>query len=319
MKTSITKLKSSLLLLALCSGGVFAKPVAQVTGLTGSVFVITAQGKTHTLSINDHLEHESEILVDEDATVVLNDYYDASYSFTGGSHAKFYDKSIQLKKGKTWVKGQGHKQSLVLTTANGHVNYKHAEFIATFDQASSKSQFLVVGGDIEVSNILNSELRYTVQAGSFSLIDPDQENGIPRAPTKVGLSSLNHALAEFKVVPKAHRQAAPTRSIASVAPQAPKERGEITFIRSHRMPASVSSVKTPKKSSLGDAPIRFYGVSAPVKKRNPASVMPQKMPAPAPQSVKIDPEFYRSLKIEVAEQPKHPKELERLIEDLRSY
>lgn len=315
MKTSITKLKSSLFLLTLFSGVALARPVAQVTGLSGSVFVITAQGKTHTLSMNDHLEHQSEILVDEDATVVLNDYYDASYSFTGGSHAKFYDKSIQLKKGKTWVKGLGNKQALVLTTANGHVNYKHAEFIATFDQASSKSQFLVVNGDVEVSNILNSELRYTVQAGTFSLIDPEKENGIPRAPTKVGLSSLNNALAEFKVVPKSSNQ---TRSIASVTP---KEKGQITFIRSHRMPASVSAVKKQYKASLEDAPIRFYGLSAPAKQRRPASVMPvpQKLITPVPQAVKIDPEFYRSLKREVADQPKHPKELESLIEDLRSY
>lgn len=315
MKTSITKLKSSLFLVALFSGAALAKPVAQVTGLTGSVFVITAQGKTNTLSVNDHLDHESEILVDEDATVVLNDYYDSSYSFTGGSHAKFYDKSVQLKKGKAWVKGQGKKQQLVLTTANGHVNYKHAEFIATFDQASSKSQFLVVNGDVEVSNILNSELRYTVQAGTFSLIDPDKENGIPRAPTKVGLASLNNALAEFKVVPKT-TSPAPVRSIASVAA---KQKGEITFIRSHRMPASVSAPKRQKKASLGDAPIRFYGMKPVEKKRQPASVMPQKIAAPEPQSVKIDPEFYRSLKKEVAEQPKHPKELQSLIEDLRSY
>lgn len=314
MKTSITKLKSSLAIAVLLSGAAVAKPVAQVTGLTGSVFVITAQGKTHTLKVNDHLEHESEILVDEDATVVLNDYYDASYSFTGGSHAKFYDKSVQLKKGKSWVRGQGKKQSLVLTTANGHVNYKSAEFIATFDQASSRSQFLVVEGDVEVSNILNSELRYTVSAGNFSLIDPDKENGIPRAPTKVGLSSLNSALAEFKVVPKAETKV--TRSIASVASQ-PK--GEITFIRSHRMPASVVPVKKKISSSLTDAPIKFYGMMAPAKVRHPASVMPQKLVAPVPQAVKIDPEFYRSLKNEVAEQPKHPKELERLIEDLRSY
>jgi hypothetical protein len=313
MKTSITKLKSSLFLLTLFTGVALAKPVAQVTGLSGSVFVITSQGKTHTLSMNDHLEHESEILVDEDATVVLNDYYDTSYSFTGGSHAKFYNKSIQLKKGKTWVKGQGNKHSLELITANGHVIYKHAEFIATFDQTSSKSQFLVVNGDIEVSNILNSELRYTAQAGTFSLIDPDQDNGIPRAPTKVGLSSLNNALAEFKSSPKA---SARTRSIASVPA---KEKGEITFIRSSRMPASVKTVKKHKKASLSPVPIRVYGVSAPEKKRHPASVMPHKLPTRAPQSVKIDQEFYRSLKKEVAEQPKHSKELESLIEDLRSY
>lgn len=338
MKTSLTRSKSSLILLALLCSPVWAKPVAQVTDISGTVFVITPEGKTHTLKVNDHLDMQSEVMVDEGAAVTFNDYYDATYHLTGGSHVKLYDKSLQLKKGKTWVQSQGSRHPLALTTANGHADFWKGEFIATFDQVSSRSQVLVVNGEVEVSNILDKDLKYSVPAGSFTLIDPDVANGTPRAPTKVGLNSLSSALAEFKALPEKPTRSAPARGIASVEAAAPAK-GEIIFIKSHRLPASVKGSARayfkkkikPQSAHLTHAPIRIYGVEPKHNKalttvaipapapRVPASVSPVELPKKTAPFGKIDQEFADSLKKEVAEQPKHSKELQSLIEDLKSY
>lgn len=351
MKTYLTKSKSNFFFLALLlASPVWAKPVAQVTAVNGGVFVVTPEGKTKSLKLNDHLDEKSEIMVEEGGNVTLNDYFDATYHLIGGSHMKLFSKSVQLKRGKTWIQAKNGSHELALTTANGLVEYGKSEFITTFDQATSRSQILVVNGDVEVSNILDKNMKYSVPAGSFTLVDPEVENGVPRSPTKVGLASLNTSLAEFKKLPENMIEATkPQRSIASVeeAPAAASQvkKGEITFITTSRMPASVGGsardyfVKRVKKnrtiSELTTAPIKFYGVGAPVNTaqleapkaiisspapRSPASVPVQpKMPQKAVESIKIDPEFSESLKGLEKEQPKHSKELESLIHDLKSY
>ena len=325
MKTFITKSKSSLILFAFIATPLWAKPVAQVTEIQGSVFVVKPDGKTSTLKLNDHLEDKSEVMVEEGATITLNDYYDATYHLIGGTHLKFFDRSAQLKRGKTWIQCLNGRFPQALTTANGHANFWKGEFIATFDQTTSRSQFLVVNGDVEVSNILDREMKYSVPAGTFTLVDPEIEEGLPRAPTKVGLTSLDSALSEFKKLPGNIKENVPSRGIASVN-ETPKK-GEITFIRSNRVPASVEGgahkyfAKKAKAPETAHAPIRYIGtawkpIAAP---RTPASVAPMST-APAKYIPKgLDPEFGDSLKSKVLEQPKYPKELNSLIEDLKSY
>ncbi|WP_408097571.1 hypothetical protein ACJVC5_01290 [Peredibacter sp. HCB2-198] len=341
MKTSLTKLSSSFLLLSF-SLAVYAKPVAQVTEINGTVFVVTPEGKTSALKVNQHIEEKSEVMVEEGATVTLNDYYDATYHLTGGSHLKFFNKSVQLKKGKTWIQSVNARHPLALTTANAAVDFWKGEFITTFDQASSRSQVLVVNGEVEVSNVLDKNMKYTVAAGTFSLIDPEVENGIPRTPTKVGLASLNKALSEFKQLPEKIKATEPrARSIASVEEKAPApvKKGEIIFISTNRLPASVSGsahkyykqkVTTKKVVDARPVPIRIYGTSyqktepyvAPTEApRQPASVQSVTPDAAKkmPQTSVLNQEFGESLKKHTAEQPKYSKELEKLIDDLKSY
>lgn len=330
MKTFISKSKSSLFLLALVSLSAWSKPVAQVTEISGAVFVVKPDGKTGTLKVNDHLEDKSEVMVEEGSSLTLNDYYDATYHLTGGTHLKFFDRSAQLKRGKTWIQGMNGRFPLAVTTANGHAHFWKSEFIVTFDQATSRSQFLVVNGDVEVSNVLDRELKYTVPAGTFSLVDPEIENGLPRAPTKVGLASLNSALGEFKKLPHALKPESPSRGIASVEESSSKK-GEIIFIKSNRLPASVSGgahsyfKKKAKKASTTAAPIRYLGTSwkplGPVKQapRVPASVSPVVISSPKTTSLDLNTEFSDSLKKKEAEQPKFPKELDSLILELKSY
>lgn len=336
MKTSLTKLKSSfVILLTLTSLSLWAKPVAQVTGISGQVFVITALGETSTLKMNDHLEEKSEVMVEEGATITLNDYYDATYHLVGGTHLKFFNKSVQLKRGKAWIQSLSKRHSLAVTTANGHADFWKGEFITTFSQDTSRSQFLVVNGDIEVSNVLDRNMKYTVSAGSFSIIDPEIESGLPRAPTRVGLASLNSALAEFKKLPEGNsRSRVSSRAIASVA-EAPEEKvkkGEIIFISTNRLPASVQGKahsyykkKASQEVKLSRVPIKFYGTTwkepvPAIAPRSPASVPVRvQVPRKTSSSLNLDPEFTESLKKEVIEQPKYSKELEGLIHDLKSY
>lgn len=349
MKTSLTKLKSNFILaLALSSAPVWAKPVAQVTEVKGQVFMVSPDGKTKSLKTNDHVEEKSEIMVGEDGTVTLNDYYDATYHLTEGSHLKFFDKSVQLKKGKTWIQSLNARHPLALTTANGHVGFWKCEFITTFDQSSSKSQVLVVNGDVEVSNVLDKNMKHTVAAGTFTLIDPEIENGLPRTPTKVGLDSLNSALSEFKALPEKLKEptqiAVAARGIASVEAEpatAPVKKGQIIFIsksgKMDRLPASAETgaynyfkKKLAKKTKAEAAPIRFYGMNvmenapAPVmvQPRIPASVKPISViatPKKVASDLNIDAEFSDSFRQEKASQPNHSKELENLIQDLKSY
>lgn len=336
MKTSLIKLSSSFLLLSL-SFSAWAKPVALVTEISGTVFVVSPDGKTSALKLNQHLDDKSEVMVEEGASITLNDYYDATYHLTGGSHLKFFNKSVQLKKGKTWIQSLNSRHPLALTTANGHVDYWKGEFITTFDQATSRSQVLVVNGEVEVSNILDKNQKYTVVAGSFTIVDPEVENGIPRSPTKVGLTSLNSALSEFKRLPA--RLKAEGRTIASVdEDMIPVKKGEIIFMKSNRLPASVKGGIAHNyykkivgvKAILTPVPIKIYGVSWTTSVKGPVNEAAPRAPASVqllnpvtPQRVapimKNDHEFTESLKTHSAQQPKYRKELESLIHDLKSY
>lgn len=334
MKTSLTKLSSSFFLLSL-SLSVWAKPVAQVVEITGTVFVVSPDGKTSQLKLNSHLEDKSEVMVEDGATITLNDYYDATYHLTGGSHLKFFDKSVQLKKGKTWIQSMNSRYPLALTTANGNANFWKGEFITTFDQATSRSQFLVVNGEVEVSNILDQNMKYNVTAGSFTMVDPEVENGIPRTPTKVGLASLEKALGDFKQLPaKMKTEAAPKREIASVTEEKSVKKGQIIFMTSTREPASVKTGSAHsyykkmvgKKVDAAPVPIKIYGTSwkktAPFETpRAPASVqvVAPTMPKITAPIMKNDHEFTESLKSHATQQPKYSKELETLIQDLKSY
>jgi hypothetical protein len=337
------KLKSSFVLsLTFMSMTALAKPVAQVIEVKGQVFVMTAEGKTKSLRANDHIEEKSEVIVGEDGSITLNDYFDASYHLIEGAHLKFFNKSVQLKKGKTWIQSLNARHPLVLTTANGHVDFWKGEFITTFDQANSKTQVLVVNGDVEVSNVLEKNMKYTVSAGTFTTLDPNSESGLPRSPTKVGLNSLNSAMAEFKALPDSYKEASPTtaRSIASVETTEPvsSSKGEIVFMTNgkvkKRVPASViggahkyfkKKVKNKNRPSTSVL-IRFYGMTQAEAVKNaprqPASIKPiitRAMPQKVGSELNIDTEFSDSLRIEKASQPNHPKDLDNLIQDLKSY
>jgi hypothetical protein len=331
MKTFPTKLSASLFFgILLLSVSALAKPVAQVTEVKGRAFKISPQGKTSALKLDDHLDEKTEVMVEEGGSVTLNDYFDATYHLIGGTHLKLYHQSVQLKQGKTWIRSTNKKHPLAVTTANGYVGFSKCEFIATFDQLTSRSQVLVVNGDVDFSNVLDKEMKYSVPAGSFSLIDPEVENGLPRTPTKVGLRSLEVALSEFKALPASIKEhnAPASRAIASVETEAPvKKKGEIIFLQSNRLPASISGEahsyfqKTvrPKKAQLSDAPIRFYGVSfdSHSQPRQPASSVTKihQMAGQAEKDLRPEVEFSQTLK----NNEQNSQELQNLLRELKAH
>ena len=149
------KLSSSLLLLSL-SLSVWAKPIAQVVKVDGAVFVVTNEGKTSALRANEHIDEKSEVLVEEGASVTLNDYYDATYHLIGGSHLKFFDKSVQLKKGKTWIQSKNSRHKLIVTTANGLIEFSKSEFITTFRVYFGPSSYRI----LNKTNLNNNKRSY---------------------------------------------------------------------------------------------------------------------------------------------------------------
>jgi hypothetical protein len=357
MKISLIKLKISLtafvLITATC---VWGKPVGQVVEVSGVVFLVTPEGKTKTLKISDHIDEKSEVLLSENSTMIVNDYYDASYHLTEGGHYKFFDKSIQVKKGKTWVRSLNSRHVLALTTANGFLSFNKGEFIVTFDNSSSRSQVMVVSGSVEVSNILEKNFTQIVSEGTFTLIDPDVDDGLPRTPTRVGLESLNLALSEFKsTLPQIKPEIIseePVRSIASVTsgpePEAAAEKkdrpkGEIIFMTSDnkisRVPSSTDSAYSyfkqasvvPRKNKATSVNVRFYGVTERknyrddvfiTRSRNPASL---RRLAPVLPSEKLSEEVLTEKKWrdflgqEKVFIPNHSKDLDNLLKDLKDY
>jgi hypothetical protein len=341
MRKSLTKL-SSVLLFFIFSGSLLAKPVAQVVEVSGPAFVVNKDGATKTLKKNQHIEEISEILVGDDGAVTLNDYYSCTYNLIAGSHIKFFNKSVQLKKGKAWIKSKSGSNSLSLTTANGQVDFSQGEFIVTFDQSTNQTQLFVVNGEMDVSNVLNKDIKYSVPGGSFTTIDPETNNGVPRTPTKVGVQSLTMALSDFKKIPSIEIiEKASQRGLASIKEEKLEDKptikkGEIIYLTTHRKPASIEQGEAHnyykkiinKKNASTKIKIKIYGTSW--KKEQPKLKTFIRTPA----SIKIiepikiqksstvvadDAEFQRSLKKHEAEQPKYSKELNNLIEELKSY
>jgi hypothetical protein len=327
MKTSLIKLSSSIILICL-SFPLMAKPLAQVLNITGQVFMVTADGKTSLLKLNDHLEDKTEILVEEGASVTLGDFYDATYELTGGSHLKLFNRSVQLKKGKTWIQAKNDRHPLAVTTANGHIDFSKSEFITTFDHATNKTQILVVSGELAVSNLLDKSLRVSIPGGAFSYIDPEIEGGTPRSPMRVGPLSWESSVSDFRKkgdLPAS--ESTPKREIASV-----KEvnKGEIIFISSAlsaRRPASVISKKSKPQWRTG-VPVKYLGFESrgtPQKglmPRGPASLAPmikEKLHMQKITEIKKDPDFTESLRRHEDEQPLNTKEVQSLIDELKSY
>ncbi len=334
MKTSITKLKTSFLVMTLTLSSVsFAKVVAKVTEVKGNVFAILPEGKTVKITPNFHLDENSEILVSEDGLVTFYDYYDTTYHLNGSSHIKMLDKSAHLKSGKVWIQSTHTNTPLSLITANAHVDYWKSEFITSFDQNSGKSQVMVVGGDLDVSNILEKNIKYSLTAGAFTVVDPDHNEGQPRRPTTIGPDSLNKALAEFKAIPKdILNNSTPSmkRSIASVDENISSKKGEIIFIHSSRAPASVEpkakkmSMKRVQKPSVTPVVVRVIGVSDSVPSLvvspTPSKAEVMRVPASAQPTVMThDADFNQSLDSATGKQPKYPSEVQKLIEDLKSF
>jgi hypothetical protein len=337
MKTSTTSSKSKYLFLALLLPVLAeAKLVGKVHSLKGDAFLIR-DGKTATLKLDMDIEEGSQVMVGDDASVTVGDFYDRRYNLTSGSNLVMNDRSLTLLKGGMWSQSLSQKANVSVATANMLLSSHQGEFIATYDSATKKSQLTVIAGEVDVASPMEPAFRYAVVAGQFSHASPDVDEGYPRAPTRLGYESLMKTIGMFPGVKSmdagvAKAQSA-SRSVASVAAAPEEKKGEIIYMKTvqERMPAStegeaqkyfLKSTKKAAKSSkqvVTSAKVRVIGLRKviPASSRKPASsvkIQPQEQ-APSVNSS----DFLKSYEQHQRQQPKHPQEVQSLIDDLKSY
>jgi hypothetical protein len=245
---------------------VFAKTVARVIEVDGNAFMIDSKKSTKTLQYGSKISDLSEVMVEDGSILSLVNDNGSILHVTGGSLLKFYNGISEIKSGQVWVISKGAMGNGVFHTSNSIVNYGEGQFIYSFDNVSGKTQVLALTGNLRISNALEPNLKITVPAGHFSLVDQKYENGLPRTATKVGLSSYKNfknlfvgfnSLRHSKIDQLWASPRKPTkgRKIASVNDQFSAEkslsRGKIikftTYKKSERHPASA-----------GASPLNYY-------------------------------------------------------------
>ena len=338
MKTSTTSSKSKYLFLALLLPIMAeAKLVGKVHALKGDAFLIR-DGKTTTLKKDMDIEEGSQVMVGDDASATVGDFYDRRYNLSSGSNLVMNDRSMTLLKGGLWSQSLSQKANVAVSTANMLLSSFQGEFIATYDAATKKSQLTVIAGEVDIASPMEPAFRYAVVAGQFSHAAPDIDEGYPRAPTRLGYESLMKAVAMFPGVKSmdagvAQAQSA-GRTIASVEAVAEKK-GEIIYMKTvqgtARTPASADGeaqkyfLKSTKKAAhrpkaaLSSAKVRVIGlqaVTAP-SSRKPASTHKIQTQEKAPSVNQSD--FLKSYEQHQRQQPQHSQEVQRLIDDLKSY
>jgi hypothetical protein len=337
MKTLITSLKSSSLLLALMLAPslAHAKLIGKVHMIKGNAFIIQNQ-KTLALIKDMDIEEGAQVMVSDDSQVTLGDFFDRRFHISAGSHVVMNDMSLILQKGSLWSQSlTTNSKKMTLSTANLFITTYKGEFIVTYSAAEKKSQLTVVTGEVDVASPREPAFRYAVSAGQFTLAIPEVNDGYPRTPTKVGYESLMAAVHLFPGIKSqdagvAQAQTQPAqaeRSVASVA----EKKGEIIFmttvIDAKRAPASVTGeaqkyfVKKLKKKKVKSTPalVRVIGFQS-VKtfsSRKPASSRIVQTQGP---EIRVnDSNFLKSYEELKGQQPKNPKEVQSLIDDLNSY
>lgn len=344
--TTSSKSKALLLALALAPSAVLAGLVGKVHELKGEAFKVVA-GKTSTLKVGSDLEEGADILVSDESTITVGDFFDRRHHLSAGSHLTMNDRAVILKKGSLWTQSMGPKSTGQVTTANMLIQAEQGEWVTTYDPAAQRTQLTSISGEVRVASPQEPAFQYAVSAGMFTQAQPKLDDGYPRSPTKLGYESLMKTLALFPGqksrdagLAKFQEKSEASRAIASVE-NAPKK-GEITFISTPaaRTPASADAgsaqsyfmkkavKKSRKMKAVGHAttaPVRVIGLSATSPtmaqehSRKPASVRPAQAPKPS-ESLDAKPnDFLKSYQEHKAAQPLHPNEVQRLLDDLESY
>jgi len=339
MKTSITSSKISFLFLAALAPGLcFAKLAGKVHELKGQAFLVR-EGKTEALRKDMDLLEGSQIMVADDSHVTLGDFHDRYYHLMPGTLFTLREKASVLQRGGVWSQARVTRTAANLSTANMLVRSLRGEFVLTYDSASQHSQLSVVTGEVDVASPADPALRYGLAAGQFTVARPEVDDGYPRTPAKLGYESLLKVVGQFPTVrswdagvarAQETQASSPARGIASVSEAAPQ--GQIIFMKTtlsaqDRVPASWSGEaqkyfqlkKATRPSKAESAKVRVIGFQADgaTASRNPAS--PVVMPSKDKEHRSKSSDFLESYQLHLQKQPVHSKEVQRLIDDLKSY
>jgi hypothetical protein len=341
MKTSITILRSSLFLLALTVvSNSHAKGLAKIHALKGKGFVVYSDGKTAEIKPQTELTTDSQLMLEEGSEASIHDYFDRSFFVTGGSHLVFKNNQLEISKGTVWVKNLKANSFQNITTPNSWIQMGEGECVVSIDPNQNISNVFVVGGNADVASLEDRTFKFSLTAGTFTEIDPKIDQGLPRTPVRISADSLNQIASQFTLLKsnneKTLKPEAPNRAIASVpvvSVDKPEQKiGEVIYIKTV-MPRSakreIASVKDgdalkyfgkltkPKKLKLPKAPIKIFGLSA----RQPASAIVEKNIIQEVKNVSVPKhdEYFKSYQNHQNEQPIHRQEVQRLMEDLKSF
>ncbi len=343
MKISITKIKSSLFLaLFIFSLGAQARLVGKIHKVKGMAFM-THDGRTITLKEGMDIHQSAQIIVSDQAQVTLGDFNERRFHLTGGSSLILNQNEATLLAGSVWSQATAFSKNFVLSSANMHMQSFKGEYVATYSPDTKKTQLTVISGEVNAASPKKPELRYGILAGHFTTAHEDHDEGYPRSPTQLGFSSLTNTLKMFPgveaidtSVASAQKKADIGREIASIGAE-DSAKPEVLHIKSSFVERKIASVDTAqkyylKKTKRAQSARHGQGAKVRVIGMHPAGSIPQAVKAPKRQvaSVVQAPaapvkgeanlsEFLNSYQYHQGKQHKHTPEVQRLIDDLKSY
>ena len=333
-------------------------PEMMVTSVKGNAFLVS-KGKTTTLSPGDHIYDFQEVFTEVGGQLTTKNFKDQVFHFSGGSSAKILKGFLELQNGYLWVQSHEQKSQVYkVQTPNSIISFSEGEAIIDFDNNIVKTQLLVLNGQFSFANLFENYLNLDVTSGKFSFISKDYENGAPRNPTPVGKNTFSKLQALFdkpgvekkSVTPVTNiltaqdtkmlvKQAPKSRSVASVVELDSRNGAKIIYRKQHKRDESLDNVLSSyykkklssmkaKKSKPKFAPsyakksgVKVY-IFGQKKKRSVASVKSARKPASVGMNstVRIKKDaFESSLTREYKKQLRHDKEVNSLINELKSY
>lgn len=343
MKTLILRTKSSFFFLALfLSLSVEAKLVGKIHQVKGMAFM-TYDGRTVTLKEGMDVHHSAQIIVSDNAQVTVGDFFERRFHLAGGSSFILNQHEATLLTGNVWSQATPFSKNFVLSTANMLMQSFKGEFVATYSNDTKKTQLTVISGEVNVASPKKPELRYGIYAGHFTTAHEDYDQGYPRSPTQLGYASLTKTLKSFSGikaldlgVADAQKKSDIGREIASVG-ESEAAKPAIKHIKSSYVERNIASVGSAQKyylkkikrsspsSSAHVAQVRVIGLknvsvaqdASSKPKRDLASLKSNSM-TEIRQDANLS-EFLKSYKYHQGQQHKHSPEVQRLIDDLKSY
>ncbi|MCT4640898.1 MAG: hypothetical protein N4A33_01285 [Bacteriovoracaceae bacterium] len=332
---------------------VLAKTVARVTDHKGAALFYNKAGQLKHLVYGTKLSTGTDVIVDDNGALTLKTDDGTYYYLSAGSTAKLYSNGIELKSGKVWVNRPKESIMEVVQSANSKVYHKTGQFIFSFDPIDSKSELLVLTGNVKFSNRQEEELKYSIPAGSFSFVSKKYENGVPRKATRVGQKSytaLRSIFSDFDDLKKVKfdnmfTPSLPKRAIASVKTKSKirfvkysykkENKSKKTSLKIIKKSRSIASVKRKVVNKENTAKVRLFRLKKkkrytqkivktkiiPVLKvdkrtrRKPAAVEKKQIIQDL-SSVSL---FEKSLRTQIDSNPKYKPEINSLIDELKSY
>lgn len=352
------KLTVLLVLFFITTNFAWAKTIARVGGKKGNAFVFYGNKQSASLKYGDKIADLSEIMVSDDSYLTLMNYEGHTYHLSGGTHVKFFNNMMEVKNGKVWVNSENSSEQFLVQSVNATAGYQQGQFIFSFSNSDGRTQLLVLDGNVGFSNVLEPQIVENVQAGFFSLVDKDQNNGLPRYATRIGLSSYTKMKLSFSEIEQVNNtkfekmlqefKAPNKREIASQTSGSNKGKlylydSENRQLMDHsikRNPASdkfsaakyleTMRSKKSQKGSSKKAKVRIFGgLDEEVKKVSSVKNLEFEVKvesARKPASIEtttivneLNNSFESSLNNKIQIDRRHPEEVNQLINDLKSY